>query len=210
LLFINLFYLQHFFSYRLQLLDVSQAQWSFLWRRTCKVKTAKKRCNSSLTTALNTLWYVHSTIFFCKLLFTWIKFDDFSFFISRRHITADWGRDTGTILRPTWISIRICGWRQDHLVDPIEIRCTNSPTPRPTCRWPVMSQPLGACNRYRPPSLKSSRPCNNIQPISLKNMNNSIRIMMNSVEWPWIWDHRWVVRVRPLFGLMVPGTINLL
>jgi 3-deoxy-D-manno-octulosonic-acid transferase len=80
LLFINLFYLQHFVFYRLQLLDVSQAQWSFLWRRTCKVKTAKKRCNSSLTTALNTLWYVHSTIFFCKLLFTWIKFDDFSFF----------------------------------------------------------------------------------------------------------------------------------
>jgi hypothetical protein len=132
------------------------------------------------------------------------------FFISRRHITADWGRDTGTILRPTWISIRICGWRQDHLVDPIEIRCTNSPTPRPTCRWPVVSQPLGACNRYRPPSLKSSRPCNNIQPISLKNMNNSMRIMMNSVEWPWIWDHRWVVRVRLLFGHMVPGTINLL
>jgi len=34
----------------------------------------------------------------------------------------------GTILRPTWISIWICGWRQDRLVDPIEIGCTNSLT----------------------------------------------------------------------------------
>jgi hypothetical protein len=32
-----------------------------------------------------------------------------SFLIFRRHIIADWGRDTGTILRPTQISIRICG-----------------------------------------------------------------------------------------------------
>jgi hypothetical protein len=34
----------------------------------------KKGCNSLLTTTLNTLWYVRSTIFFCKLLFSWIEF----------------------------------------------------------------------------------------------------------------------------------------
>jgi hypothetical protein len=39
----------------------------------------QKRCNNSLTTALNTLWYVHWTIFFRKLLFSWIEFDDIFF-----------------------------------------------------------------------------------------------------------------------------------
>jgi hypothetical protein len=58
---------------------VSQAQLCFLWRHTWGVKTSKKRCNSSSTITLNTSWYVHSTIFFCKLLFSWIEFDDFLF-----------------------------------------------------------------------------------------------------------------------------------
>jgi hypothetical protein len=49
---------------------------SFLWRRTCEVKTARRRCNNSSTIALNTSWYVRSTTFFCKLLFSWIEFDD--------------------------------------------------------------------------------------------------------------------------------------
>ena len=45
----------------------------------CRVKTTKKGCNSLLTTMHNTSWYVRSTIFFCKLLFSWIEFDDFFF-----------------------------------------------------------------------------------------------------------------------------------
>jgi len=40
---------------------------------------AKKGCNNSLTTALNTSWYVRSTILFRKLLFSWIEYDDFFF-----------------------------------------------------------------------------------------------------------------------------------
>jgi len=43
----------------------------------CRVKTAKRGCNSSWTTVLSTSWYVHSIILFCKLLFSWIEFDDF-------------------------------------------------------------------------------------------------------------------------------------
>jgi hypothetical protein len=43
------------------------------------VKTAKRGCNSSSTITLNTSWYVHSTIFFRKLLFSWIEFDGFFF-----------------------------------------------------------------------------------------------------------------------------------
>jgi len=131
-------------------------------------------------------------------------------FISRRHITVGWGKDMGMILLPTRISIRICGWRQDHLVDSIEIGCTNSLTLRPrTCGRPVVSQPLGARNRYQVPSLGSS-PCNNIRPISLKNMNDSRRIMNNSDKWSWTWDHRWVVRVHSVLGRMVPRTASLL
>jgi len=41
------------------------------------VKTAKVGCNSSSTNALNTSWYIHSTILFRKLLFSWIEYDDF-------------------------------------------------------------------------------------------------------------------------------------
>jgi hypothetical protein len=70
---INIFNLQHFFSYSLHLLDVSRAQWSCLLRRTCEVKSAKRRCNSLWTTTLNTLWYVRYFILFRKLLFFWIK-----------------------------------------------------------------------------------------------------------------------------------------
>jgi len=104
-----------------------------------------------------------------------------SFLIFMRHIIAGWGRDTRTILQLTWVSICICGWRQDHLVEPIEIGCTNSPTLRPrTCGRPIVSQPLGALNRYRAPSLRSSWPCNNTRLISPKNISNSWQIMNNS------------------------------
>ena len=43
----------------------------------CGVKTAKRGCNSLWTTVLTTLWYVRSFILFCKLLFSWIAYDDF-------------------------------------------------------------------------------------------------------------------------------------
>ena len=43
----------------------------------CRVKTAKRGCNSSWTTVLSISWYVRSFILFCKLLFSWIAFDDF-------------------------------------------------------------------------------------------------------------------------------------
>ena len=112
-------------------------------------------------------------------------------FISRRHITASWGRDMGTIFRPTQISIWICGWRQDRLVDSIKIEYTDSPTLRlRTCGRLVVSQPLGAPNQYQAPSLKSSWPCNNTRLISPKNISNSWWIMNNSVKWSWTWDHR--------------------
>jgi hypothetical protein len=160
---------------------------------------------------LNTLWYVRSIIFFRKLLFSWIDLM-ILVFIFRRHITAGWWRDTRMFLSPTQISFRICGWRQDRrLVDPIEIGCADSPTLRSrTCGQPVVSQSLGARNRYRAPSLKSSWPCNNIRPISLKNMSDFWQIINNSAKWSWTWNHRWVVRVRSLFSRMVPGTTNLL
>jgi len=43
----------------------------------CGVKIAKRGCSSSWTTVLNTSWYVRLIILFCKLLFSWIEYDDF-------------------------------------------------------------------------------------------------------------------------------------
>jgi len=132
-------------------------------------------------------------------------------FISRRHIIVGWGRDTGTILRPTRILIWIYRWRQDRPMDPIEIGCTNSPTLRlRICGQPVMSQPLGARNRYRASSFRSSQSCKNIRPISPKNMNDFRWIMKNSVAWSYTWDHRWVICVRSFFDCLVPGMASLL
>jgi hypothetical protein len=82
----------------------------------------------------------------------------------------------GTILRPIQISIQICGWRWDRLVDPIKIGSTGSLTLRlKTCVQLVVSQPLEALHQYRTLSLRSSLPWNN-------NINNSRRIMMSSVK----------------------------
>ena len=59
----------------------------------------------------------------------------------------------------------------DRLVDPIEIGCIDSLALQlKTCRQPIVSQPLGARNRYRAPSLRSSqscysKECKNIWPI---------------------------------------------
>ena len=53
---------------------------------------------------------------FLKLLF--FEFADLFFF--RIHITPGWRRDTGMIPLPIQIWIRIYGWRQDRLIDPIE------------------------------------------------------------------------------------------
>jgi hypothetical protein len=189
---------------------MSQAQWSFSWRSTCGVKTTKKdatvhRQPRSTLCCMFVQPFSFVSCYFLELTLM------ISFFIYRRHITAGWGRDMGMILQPTWILIRIYGWRQDRLVGPIEIGCTNSPTLQSrTCRRPVVSQLLGARNQYRAPNLESWRPYKNIRPISMKNMNDSLRIMKNSVEWSWIWDHRWVVYVHSLFGPMVPGTTSLL
>jgi len=168
LLFINIFNLQHFFSYKLRFLDV------------CGVKTTKIGCNSSSTTTLNTLWYVCSTIFFRKLLFSWIEFDDFFFIFHETYnnqLRERYGDDPLT--HPCfdldfWMEARLSG-------GPIEIGCTDSPTLRPrTCERPIVSQPLGALNRYRAPRLRNSWLCNNTWLISPKDMSNSRQIMNNS------------------------------
>jgi hypothetical protein len=123
----------------------------------------------------------------------------------RRPIIAGWGRDMGMILRPIWISIRIFGWRWDHLVDRTKIGSTSSPTRRPkTCGRPVVSQPLGALHQYRAPNLRSSWPWKN-------NMNNSRWIMISSVKWSWRLNQGWVmIHAQLLFGRTVPGTTSLL
>ena len=195
-----------FFHYRLCLLDVCWARWSCLWRRMCRVKTAKRGCNSSTFRGM----FVQPFYFVCYYVY-WIEYDVY-FFIFRRLIIIGWGRDTGTILWPIRNLIRICGWRLDRLVDPIKIGFTSSPTLRQTTwGWPVVFQPLGASNQYRASNLRSSWPCSNTRLNSPKNkptykrsthnskqlmhnkersMHNKKQIMNSFAKWLWTWHHR--------------------
>jgi len=155
-----------------------------------------------------------------------------TFFIFRRPIIADWGRDMGTILWPIWNSIWICGWRLDRLVDSIKIGFTGSPTLRlRTCVQPVVFQPLGAPNYYRAPNLRSSWPCSNTRLSSLKNtttyqrsmhnkkrsmhnkkqiMHNKKWMMNNFAKWSWTWHHRVVIHVRLLLFSRITTSLLLL
>jgi hypothetical protein len=71
---------------------------------------------------LSTLWCVDFQLFFFMLLF----FNLITFF--GINITSGWRRDTRTILRSIRILNQIYGWKQDHLMNPIEIRCMISLT----------------------------------------------------------------------------------
>jgi hypothetical protein len=52
-------------------------------------------------------------------------------------------------LRPLWISVWICGWRENHLVDLIEIECMDSLTLRLRIyERPVVLQLLDARNQF--------------------------------------------------------------
>ena len=145
----------------------------------CGVKTTKKRCK--------VCWQRHSKLYFMFVqpfyfaIYYFLELNlTISFFIFRRHTTTNWGRDMGMILRLTRISIWICGWRQDRLVDHIEIECTNSPTLQlRTWRRPVMSQPLGAWNRYRAPSLRSLQPRDTTKRLMSSPKCRSVEVINN-------------------------------
>jgi hypothetical protein len=147
--------------------------------------------------------FVHSLYF---VSYYFLELNMMIFFKKIQETYNSWlRRDIGTILRPIQISIQICGWRWDRLVDPKKIGSTGSPILRPkTCGRLVVSQPLGALHQCRAPNLRSSLPWNN-------NINNSRWILISSVKWSWRWDQRWVmIHVQLLFGRTVPGTTSLL
>jgi hypothetical protein len=119
----------------------------------CGVKTIKRGCNSSWTTVFNTSWYVHSIILFCKLLFSWIEYDDVFFkkfhetYYSRLRERYEDDPSTHLNFNPDlWIEVELFG-------GPIKIKSTGSPTLRPkTCGQLLVSQPLGALHQYRAPN----------------------------------------------------------
>jgi len=114
--------------------------------------TVKKGCNNSWTTGLNTLWYVVFRQFFSSYYF--LEFPDF---FSRIYITLVEG-NIMTTLQPIQISIRIYGWRQNCLVDPIEIRYMISLILQSrACGRLRMFQSLDTCNRFQALKFRSSR-----------------------------------------------------
>jgi len=151
---------------------VSRARWSYLWRRSCGVKTARRGRNSSLITVLSISWYVCSTILFCKLLclLYWIWWLLFYFYFQETYnnrLRERYGDDilTHPEFNPDlWMEVDSSGGLDKN-------RVTGSPTLRPTtCGRPVVFQPLGAPNQYRALNLRSSWPCSNTRLSSPRNM----------------------------------------
>jgi hypothetical protein len=156
LLFINIFNLQHFF-----LTGYVSWTWPEPHGTVCRDTNAEWKPLKEGVTVRSQLYSTFHCMFvqlFYLLTYYFLELNMMiSFLIFRRYIIVGWGRDTRTILRPIQILIRICGWRQDRLVDLIKIRCTDSPTLRSrTCGRSVVSQPLGAPNQYRAPNLRRS------------------------------------------------------
>jgi hypothetical protein len=203
LLLINIFNLQHFFF----LTNYVSWTWAEPNRAVCRDACVEWRPPKKGATVR---WQLRSTfrgMFVQPFYFISYYFLELNMMISslifRRPIIDNWGRVMRMILRPIWISIRICGWRQDRMVDPIKIRCTGSPTLRlRTCGRLVVSQRLGAPNQYWAPNLRSSWPCSNTRLISLENTSDSRQIMKNSVKWLWTLDL--------FFYCLVSGMTNIL
>jgi len=136
-------------------------------------------------------------IYFLKLFFFYFA----NFF--RKHITLSCKRDMRTLLRPIHNSIQNYGWRQDCLVDPIEIGFTISQTLwSRTCGRPKVFQLLDTCNQFWALKLWSLRrfKTNELKlgwPILLLRQNDLMLRWLNSGDCTWNWNHRWVVHVPP-------------
>jgi len=79
LLFINIFNVHHFFFLQATSLGRQLSPMELFVEMHVRSEDHQKGCNSSSTTTLSTSWYVHSTILFHMLLFSWIEYDDFFF-----------------------------------------------------------------------------------------------------------------------------------
>ena len=138
--------------------------------------------------------------YFVSYYFSWIEYDDFFFHfhetynsrLRERYADDPWTHPDFNL--DLWMEVGSSR-------GPDKNQVYGSPTLHlRTCGRPVVSQPLGAPNQYRAPSLRSSWPWNN-------NTFNSRRIIKNSTKWSWTLDQRWVmIHVRLLFGRSVPGT----
>jgi hypothetical protein len=170
----------------------------------CGVKTAKRGCSSSWTTVLSTSWYVHSIILFCKLLFSWIEFDDFLKKFQETYnsrLRERYGDDPSThpdFDPDLWMEVGSSGGPETNQVYGLSNTMAEN-------LWSARSvSTVGALHQYRAPSLRSSWPWNN-------NMNNSRWIMISFVKWSWRLDQGWVmIHVQHLFDRTVPETISLL
>jgi hypothetical protein len=93
---------------------------------------------------LNTSWYVRSFILFCKLLFSWIEYDDFlknfqETYNSRlREIYGDNSSTHPDFDPDLWMEVGSSGALEKNRV----YRLSN--TTAENCGRPVVSQPLGA------------------------------------------------------------------
>jgi hypothetical protein len=167
------------------------------------VKTAKRGCNSSWTTAINTLWYVCYFILFCKLLFSWIEYDNFFFnfqetYNSRLRERYEDDLSTHSNFDPDlWMEVGSFGGPDKNKVYGLFNTTTKN-------LWAARSVS----------TIKSSKsvPSTQFEEFMAWNNNtsNSRRIMNKSAKWSWTLDHRWVIHMRPLFGCLVLEKTSLL
>jgi hypothetical protein len=175
----------NFFHYRLRLLDVSRAQCSCLLRCTCGVRTTKRGRNSSLTTVLNTLWYICSIILFRKLLFL---------------LRERYGDDLSThpdFDPDLWMEVESFGGPDKNRV----YRLSNT-----------TAENLRALNLRSSWHCSNTRLSSSKNMTTYRRLMNNSRWIMNSfAKWSWTWHHRVVIHVRLLlFGCITTSLLLLL
>jgi len=148
LLLINIFNLQYFF-----LTGYVSWTWAEPNGAVCRDARAEWRPPQGGATLRGT--YLRSTILFCKLLFSWIEYDDFFFNFQETYnsrLRERYGDNPSTHLDfnlDLWMEVGSFGGPDKNRV------CGLSNTTTENLRAAVVSQPMGAPNQYRAPNLRS-------------------------------------------------------
>jgi hypothetical protein len=210
LLFINIFNLQHFFFLQAMSLGHEPSPMELFIETHVRSEDRQKRVQQFIDNCAEHFVVCSFNILFHRLLFSWIEYDDFFSNFQETYIgrfEERYGDDPSTHLDfdlNLWMEAISSGGPDKNQVYGLSNNTANN-------LWAARS--VSAVGSFR--SILSTQ---SEEIMTLKqhmtdltsNISNSRQIMNNSIRSSWIWDHRWMVHVRPIFGRMILGMTSLL